>query len=139
MTDHRAQVEELLADYRRSRDHLLTVQRELAAITESVSSRDGLVTATVGARGTLTGLELAAEAYRRYRPTELAEEIVRVTQAATIKALAGAGQVLSPALPRDTDPQALLLGTADLGVLAPDVPVEAEEESFENKSWVDRA
>lgn len=143
--DHRAQVDELLADYRRSRDQLAAVHRELGAISESVSSSDGAVTATVGARGTLTALTITEEAYQRYRPAALAAEIVRVTGAATIKALTNAGEVLAPALPTGTDPQALLLGTADLdgeeiapaddGVSAADFDNEADE-SFEDQSWV---
>ncbi|WP_158893800.1 YbaB/EbfC family nucleoid-associated protein [Amycolatopsis anabasis] len=139
MTEHRAQVDELLADYRRSRDSLAAVQRELAAISASASSDDELVTATVGPRGTLTSLTIRDEAYRRYQPAELAAEIVRVTAAATVRALTGAGEVLAPALPRGTDPQALLLGTADLDAaeLAPATERDEDDASFEEKSWVD--
>jgi len=146
VADHRAQVDELLADYRRSRDQLAGVHRELAAITESVSSADGSVTATVGARGTLTGLTITDDAYRRYRPAELAAEIVRVTGAATVKSLARAAAVLAPVLPAGSDPQALLLGTADLTVdeIAPrdddvsaaDFSPDKNEDSFEDQSWV---
>lgn len=145
MTEHRAQVEELLADYRRSRDQLASAQRELASVTASASDRDKLITATVGPRGTLTGLVIDDAAYRRYRPAELAEQIVRVTGAATVRALTAAGEVLAPALPSGTDPQALLLGTGDLDAAEiapppsrprPKPPVE--EDSFEDQSWVNR-
>ncbi|WP_199433997.1 YbaB/EbfC family nucleoid-associated protein [Qaidamihabitans albus] len=141
MSEHRAQVDELLADYHRSREQLACVHRELASISESATSDDGLVTATVGARGTLTGLVIAEETYERYRPAELAAQIVRVTGAATVRALAGAGEVLAPALPAGTDPQALLLGTADLGaaeLTAEQVP-EDDDESFEDQRWLDEA
>lgn len=139
VADHRAQVDELLADYRRSREQLAAVQRELSAISETSANADGTVTATVGARGTLIALELADQAYRRYRPAELAQEIVKVTAAATIKAFAGAGEVLAPVLPAGTDPQALLLGTADLAdeeITPADKPNREPEESFEDQSWV---
>ncbi|NKQ59332.1 YbaB/EbfC family nucleoid-associated protein [Amycolatopsis sp. K13G38] len=145
MTEHRTQVEELLADYRRSRDHLASVQRELASITASASDQDGLITATVGPRGTLTGLVIDDAAYRRYRPKELAEQIVRVTGTATMRALSAAGEKLAPALPGGTDPQALLLGTGDLDAteIAPPKPKSrprppADEESFEDQNWVNR-
>ncbi|MFC4004192.1 YbaB/EbfC family nucleoid-associated protein [Prauserella oleivorans] len=139
MTDHRAQVEQLLADYRRSRDQLAEVQRQLASITASASSDDGLITAMVGARGVLTGLEIADEAYERYRPAELAAQIVKLTGTATVKAFTGAGEVLAPALPSGTDPQALLLGTADLGAaeLAPEDV--GDDDSFEDQNWLDDA
>ncbi|PXY32355.1 YbaB/EbfC family nucleoid-associated protein [Prauserella muralis] len=142
MTDHRAQVEELLADYQRSREQLASVQRNLASISESASSDDGLVTATVGGRGVLTGLVIADAAYERYRPGELAAQIVKVAGAATVKALAGAGEVLAPALPSGTDPQALLLGTADLAaeeIAPPSGDPDDEDESFEDQSWLDEA
>lgn len=124
MTDHHARVDELLAEYRRSKEHLASVHRQLGAISASASNADGSVTATVGPRGTLTGLTITDEAYRRFRPAELAKEIVQTTAAATVRALNEAGELLSPALPAGTDPQALLLGTADLGPeeIAPEQP-----------------
>jgi len=113
-SDHRGQVEELLADYRRSRDQLASVQRDLAGITASVTSPDGLVTATVGTSGTLTELVLADNAYRAHRPAQLAELIVRTTEAAAAKAAERTYHTLAPVLPADTDPAALVRGTADL-------------------------
>jgi DNA-binding protein YbaB len=141
VTEYRAQVDELLADYRRSREHLATFQRQLAAITATASSADGLVTATVGPRGTLTGLQIGDAAYRRYRPAELAEQIVRATAAATVEALAGAADVLAPALPHGSDPQALLFGTADLDPAQivpapPRPPAVDDDETFDRASWV---
>ncbi|HJQ45760.1 MAG TPA: YbaB/EbfC family nucleoid-associated protein [Amycolatopsis sp.] len=139
MTEHRAQVEELLAGYRRSRDQLAAVHRELSSVTASASDADGLITATVGPRGTLTNLVIADSAYRRYRPAELAEQIVRVTGAATVRALARAGEVLAPALPSETDPQALLLGTADLEareIAPPQRKPQVDEDSYEDQNWI---
>ncbi|WP_026360311.1 YbaB/EbfC family nucleoid-associated protein [Amycolatopsis nigrescens] len=141
MTEHRAQVAELLADYQRSRAQLASVQRELAAITASAENADRTVTATAGPRGTLTGLVIAEDAYRRYTPAELAAQIVRTAGAAAVKALTGAGEVLAPVLPGGTDPQALLLGTGDLSAdeIAPPPPKPDPDDdvSFEEQSWVE--
>lgn len=139
MTEHRTQVDELLADYRRSRAQLASVQRELTSITASASDPDGLLTVTVGPRGTLTGLAISDGAYRRYRPAELADQIVRATGAATVRAFTAASETLAPALPSGTDPQALLFGTGDLDAseIAPSRPV-VEDDSFEDKNWVTR-
>lgn len=141
MTEHRDEVEELLAGYRRSRERLAAVHRELASISESATSADGLVTVNVGARGTLTGVELDDDVYDRRRPAELAAEIVRLTGEAAVRAFTAASEVLAPALPADSDPQALLLGTADLA--AADLAVREspaddvdEAESFEDQSWL---
>jgi YbaB/EbfC DNA-binding family protein len=137
VTEHRAQVDELLADYRRSRDQLAAVHRELASVTASAGDTDGLVTATVGPRGTLTNLVIADGAYHRYSPAELGQQIVCATATATVRALAQAGEVLAPALPSGTDPQALLIGTGDLDateIVPPKPP--ADEDSYEDQNWI---
>ncbi|WNV90651.1 YbaB/EbfC family nucleoid-associated protein [Umezawaea sp. Da 62-37] len=143
-TDHRAQVEELLADYRRSRDQLASVQRDLAAITVSVTSEDGTVTATVGSGGALTGLRLADNAYRAHRPDRLAELVLRTTEAAVAKAAERTYRTLAPVLPADTDPAALVRGTADLKPEeiappppAPRRPVADDEDFGLRDSWLD--
>jgi YbaB/EbfC DNA-binding family protein len=136
-TDHQAGVDGLLAEYRRSREQLAAVHRELASIAESASDADGLITVTVSARGSIIGLQLAEGAYRVYRPDQLARQIVLVAGMATTKAVRAAGRALEPVLPADSDPDALLRGTADL---RPDeyAPVTAteEEESMEERSWL---
>lgn len=134
--DHRAQVEELLAGYRRSREQLGTVQRKLAALQESVASEDGLVTVTVGANGQLTELVIVESAYRKLRPHELAETIMSLTAKAAATVSRAAGQTLAPVLPPDADPVALLRGTADLppDELKPEA-VDADE-TFEDRSWM---
>lgn len=137
---HRARVDDLLADYRASREQLADVHRKLAQISESAGSADGSVKVTVGPRGTLTHLALSEAVYRNYQPAELAEEIVRLTAVATVRALADAGEVLAPALPVDTDPQALLLGTADLAPEEIASAAEAQEadddDDFESADWL---
>ncbi|MFE9745080.1 YbaB/EbfC family nucleoid-associated protein [Saccharothrix saharensis] len=146
-TDHRAQVDELLADYRRSRDQLASVQRDLARISGSATSPDGSVTAVVDAKGTLTDLELADGAYR-LRPTQLAELIVRTAREAVARAAEDAYRTLSPVLPAGTDPEALLRGTADLRPeeigaeeIRPPEPVRrrapVDDEDFEQRDWLD--
>jgi DNA-binding protein YbaB len=136
--DHRAQVEELLAEYRRSREQLGAVHRTLATITESASSVDGLVTATVGPSGQLVGLVIVESAYRKLRPHELAQCVVELTAQAAAKAARAAGEAIAPVLPRDADPEALLRGTADLtpAELRPPVENETTDETFENLSWM---
>ncbi|MEU4801921.1 YbaB/EbfC family nucleoid-associated protein [Actinosynnema sp. NPDC023587] len=140
-TDHRAQVDELLADYRRSRDQLASVQRELAGVTATATSPDGAVTATVGARGSLTGLELADAAYR-LRPGQLAQVILRTAREAATEAAERTYRVLGPVLPAGTDPEALVRGTADLrpDEIAPPPQrrraVDDDDEDFEQRDWL---
>jgi DNA-binding protein YbaB len=145
-TDHRAQVDELLADYRRSRDQLASVQRDLAKVSGSATSPDGSVTAVVDAKGTLTDLKLSDHAYR-LRPGQLAELILRTTREAAARAAEGTYRTLSPVLPAGTDPEALLRGTADLrpDEIQPEDgeserprrrPVVDDDEDFEQRDWL---
>lgn len=138
VADHRAQVDDLIAGYRRSREQLGTVQRQLATVRETATSDDGMVAVTVSSSGTLVGLDIADGAYRAMRPAELAAVIVRVTAEATARAARVAGEVLAPVLPTDTDPEALLRGTADLSVaeLTPPPPAVEPDDTFENKTWM---
>ncbi|KOV80404.1 hypothetical protein ADL03_32940 [Nocardia sp. NRRL S-836] len=125
----------MLADYRRSREQLASVQRELAAVAGRASSPDGTVTATVGARGELTALELSELAYRRHRPEQLADLVVRTVAAAAAQAAEGTYQVLSTVLPAAADPAALVAGTADL---KPDEYAPPEDRTAEDRTAVDR-
>lgn len=159
-TNHRDEVAQLLADYRRSREQLASVHRALLSITESASSPDGLVTASVDSAGTLSGLVIDDEAYRRYRPTELADAVVRATRSAAVKAGERARQALVPVLPADADPAAVLSGTGDLtpdeigparepAVPAPQAvqPVQParprphvdDDETYEQTTWMNRS
>lgn len=139
-TNHRDEVEQLLADYRNSRAQLATVHRTLLSITESASSPDGLVTATVNSSGVLCALAIAEDAYRRYRPAELADAIVRASRQAAVRAGGRAREALAPVLPPDVEPGAVLSGTADLTpeeINPPQAPVD-DEASYEETSWMNR-
>jgi DNA-binding protein YbaB len=141
-TNHRDEVAQLLADYRRGREQLASVQRTLTSIAESAISPDGLVTVTVDAAGALSALTIADEAYRRHRPTELAAIILRTTRSAAARAAERARQALAPVLPADTDPAALLRGRADLTEAEIGPPTSQrpslDEDSYEETSWMGR-
>lgn len=138
VADHRAQVDELLADYRRSREQLASVHRDLAAVRGEATSKDGLVRATVSAHGVLSALNIAEAAYEEHRPAQLAALIVATAAAAAAEASKAAGTVLSPVLPADTDPEALLAGTADLTAAerTPEPAAVEQEESLEDVTWM---
>jgi DNA-binding protein YbaB len=113
-TNHRDEVAQLLADYRRSREQLASVHSTLMSISESAASPDGLITASVDSAGLLTGLVVKDEAYQRYRPAELADAVVRATRAAAVRAAERAKQALVPVLPAGADPDTVLSGRGDL-------------------------
>jgi DNA-binding protein YbaB len=142
-TNHRDEVAQLLADYRRSREQLASVHQALQSITESASSPDGLITASVDSAGTLSGLRIADDAYRSYRPAELADAVLRATRSAAVRAGERARQALAPVLPADADPAAVLSGTADLTPeeIRPPAPVRTrpdDDETYEETTWMNR-
>ena len=142
--DHQAEVDQLMADYRRSREQLVAVQRGMAAIRETATSHDELVTVTVGPRGTLVDLAIDDRAYQRLRPSELAELIVRTTDVAVAGATRRMHEQLATVLPAGSDPDAVLSGRADLteAEIEPEPPAgrhvrkSREDDSFEHRNWV---
>lgn len=100
MNEHRVRVEELVAEYRQSKLHLGSVHQQLSTITASAASSDGAVTSTVSARGTLIDLVIDDQAYRRYQPVELAEQIILATASASSTVAAQASALLAPLLPQ---------------------------------------
>ncbi|GAA2781481.1 YbaB/EbfC family nucleoid-associated protein [Saccharopolyspora taberi] len=120
-SDHRAEVEQLMADYRRSRERLDETRRELAEITETSASADGAVRVTVGSRGGLLGLDLSDDVYERYRPARLSALIMRLTAEATTAAARRAADALAPIVPEGTDPD-LLLGEPRIPVVRNETP-----------------
>ena len=103
------------------------------------------MTAVVDAKGTLTDLDLADDAYR-LRPAQLAQLILRTTREAVAKAAEGTYRALGPVLPAGSDPEALVRGTADLRpeeitgdeAVPPGRrrPVD-DDEDFEQRDWLD--
>lgn len=139
MTDHRSEVDALLADYRHSRAQLASVQQRLRAVSATVHSPDGSVAVTVGPTGALTGLVLTDAAYQRFRPAELAAAVLRAAAEAGARVAAQAGEVLGPVLPPGSDPAAVLAGRADLAdaeLQPPPAPPADADDSFENRSWL---
>lgn len=142
-SDHRAEVEDLLADYRRSRERLAATREELSAITETASAEG--VRVTVGPQGALRDLVLADDAYQRHRPDQLAALIVRLTSDAARSAARRAADVLAEVLPEDADPALLLGGHTDSeseavrrnGSRGVDDNVnDSAEEDFSDASWL---
>lgn len=138
-TDYRAQVEELVAGYRRSRERLAETGQQLAAITETARSEAGSIKVTVGAQGVLRDLVLSESAYSRNTPSQLSAAIVELTGRAAREAAAHAARLLAPVLPPGADPEAVLAGGADLTAprSGPRRAVAPEEdEDFSAGEWL---
>lgn len=138
--DHQAEVDELLADYRRSQERLDETHRELGAVTAEASSSDSSVRVVVGHQGVLRDVVLSDDVYRRLRPAELAATIVRLTGQAAVAAAERTAAILAAALPAGADPD-LLLGPVPQPEPAPvrrqSRPDDnLEDEDFSQTSWL---
>jgi DNA-binding protein YbaB len=94
-----AHIDELLGQYRRLRDNLGQMQREMTELTASAESRNGEVRATVGYRGDLVKLEINPRAHRALDSVTLAELIVETTRQAAADVQARMREVVAPNLP----------------------------------------
>ncbi|MDP9644122.1 DNA-binding protein YbaB [Actinopolyspora lacussalsi] len=153
MTDHRAQVEEMIADYRRSSQRLSEVDEELASIEETAGDERGNVSVTVGSGGALRRVWLAEQVYRTHSPDELGRLIVRLSATATARIAERTDAVLATVLPSGSDPAALRADSAAsassvTGVSVPNGSGVADngprnsaaepeqDESLEPRSWL---
>jgi len=90
----RARFDDVAGQYRRLRSGLDDLQRELAELRVSATSRDGAVTATVDARGHLVDLTL-----HRTRSATLESTILTTVRAATDRALTRVQELMAQIMP----------------------------------------
>jgi DNA-binding protein YbaB len=95
----KARADALLAELDHLRSGIGEMQRKLRAVTASVTSDDGMVTATVGPRGQLQSLELDPRIYRRPDAKQLAATIARTVQAAAARAQDQVADACRPYMP----------------------------------------
>jgi DNA-binding protein YbaB len=92
-------IDEMLQQYRQMRDRLGALQQEVAALSATARSPDGLVTATVGAQGQVVGLRIDPEALRRLDAAALAGQIVATAGVAAGAVRERAGETLKGFVP----------------------------------------
>ncbi|GAB2448376.1 hypothetical protein GCM10027187_14620 [Streptosporangium sandarakinum] len=94
-----AYAEELRATFTRLQERGPEIHRQARAVQVTEKSRDGLVSATVGARGDLIRLDLDPRIYRRQDSRELADVITDTVHRATEKARARVVELFEPLVP----------------------------------------
>ena len=99
----RARFDDVLGQYRQLRSGLDDLQRELAELRISATSRDGMVTATVDARGRLVDLKL----HRAPSPT-VDKTILKTVQAAASRAADRVQELMAATLPADSSAAAFV-------------------------------
>jgi DNA-binding protein YbaB len=98
----RARFDDVFGQYERLRSGLDDIQRRLADLRVSAQSDDGLVTATVDARGQLADLRLDRRIYRDADPGRLGRTIVATVREATTRATEQVREMMADYLPADS-------------------------------------
>ncbi|GIF48882.1 DNA-binding protein YbaB [Asanoa ferruginea] len=95
----RGRVDEVLGQYERIRAGMAELQERLAAFSTTASSSDGLVIATVDARGQLVRLVFDPRAYHAHRPEQLAAVATTTVRSAVSSAAAAVHELVAGYLP----------------------------------------
>ena len=123
--DH--QIEELLREYRKQRDAIADMRRQIQETTVTVTAPKQAVKVTVGAQGEVQAIEFPTTAFRRMPQKELADILLTTIQQARVKALEKTGEVVSARLPAGVTMTDLLQGKADPTDILPAEPVLPDE------------
>ncbi|MFJ3902992.1 YbaB/EbfC family nucleoid-associated protein [Streptomyces sp. NPDC090025] len=73
-----ARIKEAMASLTAHRDRMMEVRTELEAASTSVTSKDRMVSVTVGPQGQVVSLTFHTTAYQQMAPAELATALIRV-------------------------------------------------------------
>ncbi|GHJ46933.1 hypothetical protein Cs7R123_42750 [Catellatospora sp. TT07R-123] len=113
-------LEQAAADYARHRAFAIEAHRRMAAVSATMTSPQGLVTATVGAQGELRALTFNSQDYRRMAPAELARTVLDTVARARQSVLQQLLGELPEAPVGGLSVRDLMEGTADLERLLPE-------------------
>jgi DNA-binding protein YbaB len=97
----RAYAEELEKRFRRLQEEGPKLQERARALQVTETSGDGLITATVGARGDLIRLDIDPRVYRRPDARALADEITETIKKAGAKARDQVVELFATLVPRE--------------------------------------
>ncbi|GIH18848.1 YbaB/EbfC family nucleoid-associated protein [Rugosimonospora africana] len=122
----RARMEQLLGDYEQLRRNMSAARERMRAMSGRAATTDGTVKVQVDSNARLTGLEIDPKAYRRFSPSQLAEEIRRLYGEATRDVTSRVGDVMAPFLPDGISYDKLLTGEADVSTWSPERPLTDE-------------
>lgn len=122
----RARLEELLGDYEQLRRGVAAARERMRTMRGTAASTDGTIKVTVDPRGRLTGLDLDPRAYRRFSPSQLAAEIMRLAAVACDQVTGEMAEVMAPFLPDGISYADLMSGAVDPSAVTPQAPLTNE-------------
>ncbi|MFF3371490.1 YbaB/EbfC family nucleoid-associated protein [Streptomyces sp. NPDC002680] len=124
-----ALLKEIQADFERTRDTFLEVQRNLSSLESAAESPDRMMSVTVDAQGQLSSLTFRGTGYRSMAPAQLADLIVSTVRRAQHDLQARAQATAAPML---TDGVAGTFDGSSLWDLLPGADDPANAEFFKS-------
>jgi DNA-binding protein YbaB len=106
---------------------LLAARGKLASLTTKVTSKDGMVTVILDARGQLTKLNFNTQKFRRIAPTELGSILVETISRAQAESRDQVLRAYQQFLPDSVDVRGMMAGKTDLNEMFEDALRQADE------------
>jgi DNA-binding protein YbaB len=125
----REQVDSLLEKFNEQSRQLQEAQTAAAAATATVTSSDGLVTATVDSSGMLTKLEFAEKSFQRTDPARFARTVTETVRSAAMQVKQQMSDLMAPITEGLPDLSDLVEGAPSLKGLMPKMPDFTEQPS----------
>ncbi|GAA3211209.1 YbaB/EbfC family nucleoid-associated protein [Nonomuraea helvata] len=92
-------LEQLVQEVNQQTEQLKKMQEKVGELSATASSKDGMVTVTVGPRGEVRTIDFDPRVYRKLSPSELSAVIVQQIERATSEVSAGMKELMEPFVP----------------------------------------
>jgi DNA-binding protein YbaB len=122
------QVDSLLEKFEKQTAQLRDAQAAAAEASATLTSKDGLVRATIDATGSLAALEFAPVAFERSTPAALANTVLGLVRHGTLQVKQQVADLMSPITEDLPDLSDLIEGAPSLHGLLPKIPNFLEED-----------
>jgi DNA-binding protein YbaB len=122
------QVDSLLEKFEKQTAQLRDAQAAAAQASATLTSKDGLVRATIDATGSLAALDFAPVAFERSTPAALANTVLGLVRHGTLQVKQQVADLMAPVTEGLPDLSDLIEGAPSLQGLMPKIPNFLEEE-----------
>jgi DNA-binding protein YbaB len=114
-------------ELRRQQSRLKAIRKKIGDSTTKVSSKDRMVTVTMGPHGGLESIEFNSQKFRKMAPAELGTVLVETIRQAQVEARESVLRAYRPVLPDAIGIDSILAGKTDVDQLFNDAIRQASE------------
>jgi DNA-binding protein YbaB len=107
-------IQEAMDEMQRQRERLLAARGKVKDLASKATSKDGMVTVTIGATGEVTSIAFQTQKFRKMAPVELGAVLVETIARARAESRDRAIAACRPLLPDGVDLENVLAGKTDL-------------------------